>query len=114
MFGRAAIFAFAPNELLEITPEFLVAVLAELTQQGFDIVSIAGGSRSTAFRSARKALCSPAPSMTATRDNVDYAWPIFKQRGDSWTIFVTTEFADGRGRPGGSNSSRQLRDLTAS
>ena len=32
--------AFAPNRLLEITPEFLDAVLTRLASLGFDIVSL--------------------------------------------------------------------------
>jgi peptidoglycan/xylan/chitin deacetylase (PgdA/CDA1 family) len=88
--------AFAPNELLEITPEFLTTVLAELRREGFDIVPIAAVS--DRLRSNRRSR--PFAVLTLDdgyRDNVQYAWPIFKQWGVPWTMFVTTEFAEGRG-----------------
>lgn len=88
--------AFAPNQLLEITPEFLTTILAELRREGFDIVPIAAvPDRLSSNRRAR-----PFAVLTfddGYRDNVEYAWPIFKQCGIPWTIFVTTEFAEGRG-----------------
>jgi peptidoglycan/xylan/chitin deacetylase (PgdA/CDA1 family) len=89
--------SFAPNELLEITPEFLTTVLAELTQEGFDIIPIA--EVPDRLRSDRRSR--PFAVLTfddGYRDNLHYAWPIFRERGIPWTIFVTTEFADGQGR----------------
>jgi peptidoglycan/xylan/chitin deacetylase (PgdA/CDA1 family) len=89
--------AFAPNQLLEITPEFLTAILAELTREGFDIIPIAAvPDRLRSNRGSR-----PFAVLTfddGYRDNVEYAWPILKQRGIPWTMFVTTEFADGQGQ----------------
>jgi peptidoglycan/xylan/chitin deacetylase (PgdA/CDA1 family) len=89
--------AFAPNRLLEITPEFLDIVLVELRREGFDIVPIAAVP--DRLRSGRQA--QPFAVLTfddGYRSNVEHAWPILKQHGAPWTIFVTTEFADGRGR----------------
>lgn len=89
--------AFAPNELLEITPEFLTTILAELKREGFDIVPIAAVP--DRLRSKRRSR--PFAVLTfddGYRDCVEYAWPIFKQCGIPWTIFVTTEFAAGRGQ----------------
>jgi peptidoglycan/xylan/chitin deacetylase (PgdA/CDA1 family) len=89
--------AFAPNQVLEITPEFLTAVLVELRREGFEIVPIAAvPDRLRSDRPAR-----PFAVLTfddGYRDNVEYAWPILKQNESPWTIFVTTEFADGQGR----------------
>jgi len=88
--------AFAPNQLLEITPEFLTTVIAELRREGFDIVPIA--TVPDRLRSNRRSR--PFAVLTfddGYRDNVEYAWPIFRQCRIPWTIFVTTEFADGRG-----------------
>lgn len=88
--------AFAPNELLEITPEFLATVLAELRREGFDVVPIAAVP--DRLRSNQRSR--PFAVLTfddGYRDNVQYAWPILKQGGVPWTIFVTTEFAGGRG-----------------
>ncbi|NOJ39148.1 polysaccharide deacetylase family protein [Bradyrhizobium australiense] len=89
--------AFAPNQLLEITPEFLIAILVELRREGFDIVPIAAVP--DRLRSDRRAR--PFAVLTfddGYRDNVEYAWPILRQYESPWTIFVTAEFADGRGR----------------
>ena len=89
--------AFAPNQLLEITPEFLKIVLAELRREGFDIVPIAA--IPDRLHSDRRG--QPFAVLTfddGYRNNVEHAWPILKQYGAPWTIFVTTEFADGRGQ----------------
>jgi peptidoglycan/xylan/chitin deacetylase (PgdA/CDA1 family) len=89
--------AFAPNRLLEITPDFLDVVLMELRREGFDIVPLAAVP--DRLRSDRQ----PRPFAVLTfddgyRDNVEHAWPVLKRHGAPWTIFVTTDFADGRGR----------------
>src|SRR5437868_9652796 len=89
--------AFAPNRLLEITPGFLNVVLIELRRQGFDIVPIAAVP--DRLRSDRRGR--PFAVLTfddGYRSNVEHAWPVLRQHGAPWTIFVTTEFADGRGR----------------
>jgi peptidoglycan/xylan/chitin deacetylase (PgdA/CDA1 family) len=87
---------FAPNRLLEITPEFFNDVLVELEREGFDVVPIdAVADRLRSRRSSR-----PFAVLTfddGYRDNAEYAWPILKRHGMPWTIFITTEFADGRG-----------------
>src|SRR5437660_6311483 len=89
--------AFAPNQLLEITPEFLNIVLIELRREGFEVVPLAAVPDWLRLdRGAR-----PFAVLTfddGYRNNVEHAWPILRQYGAPWTIFVTTEFADGRGR----------------
>jgi peptidoglycan/xylan/chitin deacetylase (PgdA/CDA1 family) len=88
---------FAPNRALEITPEFLDFVLAELRREGFDIVPLeAVPSRLCARRFSR-----PFAALTfddGYRDNAEHAWPVLKRHGAAWALFVTAEFADGRGR----------------
>jgi len=89
--------AFTPNQVLEITPEFLAAVLVELRREGFEIVPLAAVP--DRLRSGRPGR--PFAVLTfddGYRDNVEYAWPILKQYRSPWTVFVTTEFADGPGR----------------
>lgn len=87
---------FAPNCALEITPEFLDAVLTELRREGFDVVPVAAiPDRLRGDRRDR-----PFAALTfddGYRDNVQHAWPILKRHAMPWTIFVTVEFADGRG-----------------
>jgi peptidoglycan/xylan/chitin deacetylase (PgdA/CDA1 family) len=87
---------FAPNRLLEITPEFLDIVLTELQREGFEIIPL---------DAVPDRLCSDCgrPFAVLTfddgyRDNVEYAWPVLKRYRAPWTLFITTEFAEGRGR----------------
>jgi peptidoglycan/xylan/chitin deacetylase (PgdA/CDA1 family) len=89
--------SFAPNRLLEITPEFLDLVLTELRHEGFDIVPL--GAVQDRLRS--EGHDPPFAALTfddGYRDNVKHAWPVLRRHGVPWTLFVTTEFADGRGR----------------
>lgn len=87
--------AYAPNRLLTITPAFLDAVIRRLKADGFAIVALdevpnrlaAGGS--------------PFAVLTfddGYRDNLDHAAPVLAHHAVPWTLFVTSDFADGRGR----------------
>jgi peptidoglycan/xylan/chitin deacetylase (PgdA/CDA1 family) len=88
---------FAPNRVLEITPEFLNLVLAELRCEGFDTIPLdAVPDRLRPGRRER-----PFAALTfddGYRDNVEHAWPVLKRHSAPWTLFVTTDFVDGRGR----------------
>lgn len=87
--------AYAPNALLAITPDFLDRTLAMVRRRGFEIIGLdalperlAGGGR---------------PFVVLTfddgyRDNAAHAAPILRRHGAPWTLFVTSDFADGRGR----------------
>ena len=89
--------AFAPNRLLEITPDFLDLLLGLVRRLGLDVVALdevpdrlrgRGGSR-------------PFVALTfddGYRDNARYAAPVLRRHGVPWTLFVTTGFAAGRGR----------------
>ncbi|WP_029031875.1 polysaccharide deacetylase family protein [Salinarimonas rosea] len=88
---------FAPNRLLEIAPAFLETVLDTLDALGFDIVPL---------DAVPALLAGPEPERPFAvltfddgyRDNRDYAAPILAARGAPWTLFVTRDFALGRGR----------------
>jgi peptidoglycan/xylan/chitin deacetylase (PgdA/CDA1 family) len=88
---------FAPNRLLEITPEFLDRTLGMLRHRGFEIVALDEVP-------ARLAAGQGEPPFAALtfddgyRDNVEHALPVLRRHGAPWTLFVTTEFAQGRGR----------------
>jgi peptidoglycan/xylan/chitin deacetylase (PgdA/CDA1 family) len=88
---------FAPNRLLEITPEFLDVTLAMLHSTGFDLIAMDDlPSRLQDGRDAR-----PFAVLTfddGYRDNVEHALPVLRRRAAPWTLFVTTDFADGKGR----------------
>ncbi|MGJ3264531.1 MAG: polysaccharide deacetylase family protein [Salinarimonas sp.] len=88
---------FAPNRLLEITPGFLETVLDTLDALGFDVVPL---------DDVPARLAGPEPERPFAvltfddgyRDNRDYAAPVLAARGVPWTLFVTRDFAEGRGR----------------
>jgi len=88
---------FAPNRVLEITPEFLNVVLTELRREGFDIIPLdAVPDRLRPGPRGR-----PFAALTfddGYRDNLEHAWPVLRRHGAPWTLFVTTDFVDGRGR----------------
>ena len=88
---------FTPNRVLEITPEFLDLVLTELRREGFDIIPLDAvpdrlrpGPRGGAFAALT--------FDDGYRDNLEHAWPVLRRHGAPWTLFVTTDFVDGRGR----------------
>lgn len=88
--------AFQPNRILEITPDFLDALLGRLAQRGVEFVSLAEArARLLAGRSERRFVCLTFDD--GYRDNVAYAQPILSRHGAPWTLFVTTRFAEHTG-----------------
>jgi peptidoglycan/xylan/chitin deacetylase (PgdA/CDA1 family) len=84
----AAFGDFAPNRLLEITPDFLDLTVRILKAAGFAIIPLDESA-------------SPFAALTfddGYRDNVEHALPVLRRHGVPWTLFVTTDFAEGRGR----------------
>lgn len=89
--------AYVPNGLLSITPDFLDAVLGTLVSRGFDVI----GLDSVAERLVRPAGDRPFVVLTfddGYRDNARYAVPLLRRHRVPWTLFVTSDFAEGRGR----------------
>jgi peptidoglycan/xylan/chitin deacetylase (PgdA/CDA1 family) len=88
--------AFAPNRLLEITPGFLDVTVRTLRAEGFDIVPLDEVPSRLAEPGAK-----PFAALTfddGYRDNVEHAVPVLRRHSAPWTLFVTTAFAEGRGR----------------
>ncbi len=84
--------AYAPNRLLEITPEFLDAILNRVTALGFDIVSLDDALARIGNKGAR-------PFVALTFDdgykNVsEYALPVLERHDAPFTLYVTTGYAD--------------------
>ena len=83
---------FAPNRLLEITPDFLDSALARVKARGFDIVRL---------DTALERIVAPGerPFVVLTfddgyRDNVEHALPVLERHREPFTMFVTSGFAD--------------------
>jgi peptidoglycan/xylan/chitin deacetylase (PgdA/CDA1 family) len=88
---------FQPNRHLEITPEFLREVLAHVRALNIDIVSIDEAYRRITERDfARRFACFTFDD--GYRDNRDHALPIMQDYGAPFTVYVASDFANGRGR----------------
>lgn len=84
--------AFAPNRLLEITPDFLDAVIGRLKALGYAIVDL-----DTALTMTGKAAETPFAVLTfddGYKDTRDVALPILEKHAAPFTMFVTTGFAE--------------------
>src|SRR5450631_1653140 len=89
---RPATPGFAPNRLLEITPEFLDETLALVRRVGFDIVSLEEAVRRIGEPSARPFVALAFDD--GYRDTVEFALPVLERRQAPFTVFVATGFAD--------------------
>src|ERR1700712_2284540 len=89
--------AFQPNHHLEITPEFLRAMLAHLRAHGIDIVSIDEMHQRLIRRDfSRRFACFTFDD--GYRDNRDFALPVMRQFDAPFTVYVASDFAEGVGR----------------
>lgn len=87
---------FSPNGILQVTPEFLEGVILQVKAAGF---------RLHRTRRCSKRLKSPVPARPFAaftlddgyRDNRYYAYPVFKRHGVPFTIYVSSDYADGKG-----------------
>lgn len=92
----APVGELGPNRILEVTPEFLDETIDVVKSKGFDIVSLDDAHA----RLAEGDFDRPFASFTfddGYRDNRDYAYPIFKRHDLPFTIYVPTDYPDGRG-----------------
>jgi peptidoglycan/xylan/chitin deacetylase (PgdA/CDA1 family) len=86
---------FAPNRILEITPQFLEAVLDQVQDAGLDIVSLDEAVRRLRSAEGNRFVCFTFDD--GYRDNLQYAYPLFAERKLPMTIYVPTDYPDGRG-----------------
>ena len=85
--------AFQPNRLLEVTPEFLQAVIARLRRARIDLVSLDEMHRRLTegdFR--RRFACLTFDD--GYRDNLHHAVPILKKHEVPFAIYIPTSFPD--------------------
>lgn len=87
---------FAPNRILEVTPEFLEAVIRQVREADLDIVSLdEAHDRIVAGATDRRFACFTLDD--GYRDNVEHAYPVFKTYGVPFTVYVPSDYPEGRG-----------------
>lgn len=89
--------AFAPNRLLEVTPEFLDLAIRTIREQGFDLVSI----DEALGRLDNPRIGRPFAVLTfddGYRDNAEHALPVLRRHGVPWTLYACTGCAQGHAR----------------
>jgi peptidoglycan/xylan/chitin deacetylase (PgdA/CDA1 family) len=93
--GRDA--EFQPNRHLEITPEFLGAMLAHLRSRDIDIVSMDEVHQRLIDRNfSRRFACFTLDD--GYRDARDFALPVMREFGAPFSVYVASDFAEGTGR----------------
>jgi peptidoglycan/xylan/chitin deacetylase (PgdA/CDA1 family) len=91
----AKLKAFAPNRILEVTPEFLDAVLDQVEDAGLDVITLDEAVERLKQSEAKRFVCCTFDD--GYRDNLQYAYPTFKRRGLPFTLYVPTNYPDGHG-----------------
>ena len=88
---------FQPNHHLEVTPQFLRAMLAHLKSRDIDIVSMDEMHQRLLNRNlTRRFACFTFDD--GYRDNRDHALPVMREFAAPITLFVASDFAEGTGR----------------
>lgn len=87
---------FAPNAILQVTPDFLEAAIVKARAEGFDIVDLDEALRrlSAPDRGRRFVVIT---FDDAYRDNLEHALPVLRKHEAPFTLFVPTAFVDGLG-----------------
>jgi peptidoglycan/xylan/chitin deacetylase (PgdA/CDA1 family) len=89
---------FQPNRHLEVTPDFLRAMLLHLKSQDIDIVTM----DEVHHRLSNRKFARRFAALTfddGYRDNRDFALPIMREFAAPFTVFVTCNFAEGATGP---------------
>lgn len=88
---------FEPNRILKVSPDFIEAVIQHVIEAGFEILSL----DEVAERlTSRKPTARPFACFTfddGYRDNLTVAYPIFRRFGVPFTVYIPTDYADGKG-----------------
>jgi peptidoglycan/xylan/chitin deacetylase (PgdA/CDA1 family) len=82
--------SFSPNAHLSITPHFLDRFISQLKARGWRFVSVSDVVRPSSDDPRRIAITLD----DGFRDNAEHAWPVFRQHGVPFTIFVCPGFCD--------------------
>jgi peptidoglycan/xylan/chitin deacetylase (PgdA/CDA1 family) len=88
---------FEPNRHLEVTPEFLRAMLAHLRSRSIDIISMDEVHQRLIERNFVRRFASFTFD-DGYHDNRDFALPVMRQFDAPFTLYITSDFAEGTGR----------------
>ena len=84
---------FQPNRLLEVTPRFLTRVVKDLRRSGVDLVSLDEMHRRLSEGDfSRRFVCLTFDD--GYRDTMQWAYPILKEAGVPFAVYVPTSFPD--------------------
>ncbi|WP_208996940.1 polysaccharide deacetylase family protein [Roseibium denhamense] len=85
--------AFQPNQLLEISPEFLRLAVERIRQNGYEIISLdkAVDLLKSGYGQKRYAVLTFDDGY---RDNIEIAYPVLKELQAPFTVFVATGLID--------------------
>jgi peptidoglycan/xylan/chitin deacetylase (PgdA/CDA1 family) len=86
---------FEPNRILKVTPRFLEQVIRQVRASGFDILSLDEAQFRLVEGDYRPFVCFTFDD--GYRDNLEFAYPIFKRYELPFTLYVPTEYPDGHG-----------------
>jgi peptidoglycan/xylan/chitin deacetylase (PgdA/CDA1 family) len=88
---------FQPNRHLEVAPEFLRAMLMHLRSRDIDIITTDEVHARLIDRNfSRRFACFTLDD--GYRDNRDFALPLMREFAAPFTVYVTSDFAEGTGR----------------
>lgn len=85
---------FEPNRILKVTPDFLEEVVRAMREADFDLIGLDEIPTRLMEDSERPFACFTLDD--GYRDNREHAYPVFKRHDAPFTIYVATDFADGR------------------
>jgi peptidoglycan/xylan/chitin deacetylase (PgdA/CDA1 family) len=84
---------FQPNRILEVTPRFLTRVVKLLARSGIDVISLDEMYRRMTERDfGRRFVCLTFDD--GYRDNLEFAYPILREAGFPFAVYVPTSFPD--------------------
>src|SRR5262249_55384771 len=81
---------FAPNAMLEVTPEFLDAVISHVKRAGYRLVSLEEAIE-VVKRGGDQQPVAVFTLDDGYRDNLIHAWPVFRAHRCPFTIFVAPD-----------------------
>jgi peptidoglycan/xylan/chitin deacetylase (PgdA/CDA1 family) len=93
--GAGAQSGFAPNALLEVTPQFLNEVISLVKSKGFDLISMADAVARLQDPDASRTPFAVFTLDDAYRDNLVHALPVFQRHHCPFTIFASPAIQDG-------------------